>query len=320
MTQGAPRICAVVVTYNRLAKLKLALARLLAEPLDHIVVVDNASDDGTAAYLAGLNDSRLDNLRLERNMGGAGGFEAGLRHAVAQYDPDWALLQDDDAWPDPGAISAFRSADTSEWDAVAGAVRYPDGAICDMNRPLLNPFRNLRVFLRTALGGGRRAFHMADDSYDSTAPVPVDGGAFVGLFLSRRAIKLAGYPDGRLFIYADDALYCLTLRKAGGRIAFLPALRFTHDCTSFDAGGALVPDWKVYFYHRNVLILYRAAAGVLFWPAMLVILPKWLIRLWSGGDNRRDRARLMLWGLRDGLRRDTHLTLAGLQSKLARTR
>ena len=40
------RVCAVVVTFDRLDKLNIALDRLLAEPLDHIVVVDNASTDG----------------------------------------------------------------------------------------------------------------------------------------------------------------------------------------------------------------------------------------------------------------------------------
>ena len=311
-------VCAILVTFNRLAQLRQTLAHLLAEPLDRIVVVDNASTDGTDAYLRGLNDPRLDHLRLERNHGGAGGFETGMRHAVTRYDPDWMLLQDDDAWPAPGMLVRFHAADKTGCAAIATAVRTADGQICDMNRPLFNPFRSLRVFLRTALGGGRKAFHLADTDYTNQTPIEVDGGSFVGLFVSRQAVELAGYPDGRLFLYADDALFCLHLRKAGGRIVFIPDLHYTHDCSSFDADGALTPDWKLYFYHRNLLILYRAAAGRLFWPALLVILPKWLWRLWAGGGNRPRRARLMLWGLRHGLRGDTRWSLMDLHAEIAR--
>ncbi|WP_392341740.1 glycosyltransferase [Phaeobacter sp. BS52] len=54
---GAGRLVAVVVTYNRLAKLKVTLARLLDSPaqeLASLVVVDNASNDGTGDWLAKL--------------------------------------------------------------------------------------------------------------------------------------------------------------------------------------------------------------------------------------------------------------------------
>ncbi|WP_374328265.1 glycosyltransferase, partial [Paracoccus pantotrophus] len=54
-----PVIAAVVVTFNRLAHLEKTLARLLAEPLDHVVVVENGSTDGTREWLAGQGDPRL---------------------------------------------------------------------------------------------------------------------------------------------------------------------------------------------------------------------------------------------------------------------
>ena len=69
------RLVAVVVTYNRLDKLKVTLARLLespAEELAMVVVADNASTDGTGAWLAGLSDPRLDVLSSKVNSGGAG--------------------------------------------------------------------------------------------------------------------------------------------------------------------------------------------------------------------------------------------------------
>lgn len=282
---GAPlRLMAVVVTHNRLAQLQVTLGRLLASPpgdLAGVVVVDNASDDGTAAWLGTVADPRLTVLRLPENRGGAGGFEAGMRLATDRFDPDWLVVMDDDARPDPGALAAFGAMDPGGWDAVAAAVRYPQGGICEMNRPSRNPFWHARAFVRTALGGGRAGFHLADADYAAPAPVAVDAASFVGLFVARGAIARAGFPDGGLFLYGDDLIYTLRLRAAGGRIGFAPGVRFEHDCSSLrkTGGHALSPIWKTYYNYRNGLLAYRLAAGPLwFWPVLAVVVPKWAWR------------------------------------------
>ena len=305
----APALVAVVVTWNRRNQMAATLARLLAEPVDRIVVVDNGSADGTRAMLAACADPRLEVILPDRNLGGAGGFETAMRHAVAAHDPDWLLLIDDDARPEPGAIAAFRTHAAAGrlkgWDAVAAAVRYPDGRICEMNRPVLNPFWHPRIFWRTAAGGGRAAFHLGPRDFAAKGPIRVDGASFVGLFLSRRAIAIAGYPEGGLFLYAEDGLYTLGLTAAGGRMAFFPDLRFEHDCTTFDAQGRFAPVWKAYYYHRNLLMLYRRAAGPWFWPALAVVVPKWMLKARRQGEGRRAYRRLLRLAVMDGLARRT---------------
>ena len=121
----AARLVAVVVTYNRLDKLKQTLARLLEAPagvLSAVVVVDNASTDGTADWLAAQGDPRLTVQRSEHNLGGAGGFETGLRLATERFDPDWMVVMDDDAHPAPGALEAF-FAETARQVVAGGATR-----------------------------------------------------------------------------------------------------------------------------------------------------------------------------------------------------
>lgn len=308
---GQGRLVAVVVTYNRLDKLQVTLAHLLASPaseLYRVVVVDNASTDGTQAWLSAQDDSRLHVIRSKINGGGAGGFELGMRAAVETYDPDWLVVMDDDGYPRPGALAAFHSQDLTGWDAIAAAVYFPEGEICEMNRPSRNPFWHLPIFLRTLLRlGGRSGFHLDPMDYHAhVGPRPVDVASFVGLFVSRAAVARVGYPDGSLFVYGDDGLYTLGLTKAGGHIAFHPAVTFAHDCSTF-AGqrGRFRPLWKVYYYHRNLLLLYREAAGWLFWPLLLVILPKWLSKLRHHGGERRVFLRLLGRAIRDGLTRRT---------------
>lgn len=304
---GATGLVAVVVTYNRADQLSVTLERLLAVPpgvLDRVLVLDNASTDATAELLAAQSDPRLHVVRPGTNLGGAGGFETAMRTATDLFDPGWMVLMDDDARPAPGTLQAFRAKDRDSHDAWAAAVYYPDGRACDMNRPWINPFRSLRDLLHS-LRHGRDGFHLNEEDYAATTPRDIDGASFVGLFLSRAAVARAGYPDGRLFLYGDDVLYTLGLSQTGGRIGFDPGLHFEHDCATLSGGVSpvMAPLWKVYYFHRNQVLVYRRAAGpVLFWAVMAVRAAQWLRRGRAYGPDRRSYRRLIGLALRDGLR------------------
>ena len=304
MTPTAPlTIAALVVTHRRLPKLQATVTRLLAEDLDRIVVFDNASDDGTLDWLAGIDDPRLSVIAHPENAGGAGGFDLGLRAVTDRWNPDWVLVSDDDGRPLPGTVARFRAMDRAGWDAVGAAVLSPDGTVCEMNRPYRNPFWHAPTFLRT-LRRGRAGFHLGDAAYAPDAPVRgIDMASFVGLFLSRRAIAQGGFPDRRLFIYGDDQLYTLRLRRRGLRIGFAPALRYEHDTTSIAAGALrLTPIWKVYYMYRNAILAYRVAAGPLFWPLLPVLAAKWRRIAPRYGDDSATFRRLLALAMRDGLR------------------
>lgn len=319
--QVPSRLVAVVVTHNRSTQLEKTLETLLAaapEELHAIIVVDNMSSDGTDAVLNRYQTSvpdRLTILRSKVNLGGAGGFALGLQNAVALFDPDWVVVMDDDARPMPGALNNFHCLDRSHWDAIAAAVYFPSGELCEMNRPSRNPFANLGRFARlvryVAAGRGRDGFHIPRAAYLDDRPVSIDAASFVGLFLSRRAIQLVGYPDARLFLYGDDVLYTLSLVAAGGRICFDPRVRFEHEFTTIAATqNRFTPLWKSYYHHRNLLIVYRQAAGVVFWPALLLILPKWFLKVRHHAGERTAFLRLLRRAVTDGLigRLDVTLT------------
>lgn len=302
-----PKIAAVVVTYNREAALQEALPRILAEPFATVMVIDNASSDGTAQWLAGLDDPRLLVLRLPENIGGAGGFAAGLE-ALGPHD--WYVLADDDAWPVPGALAAFaagladlRAAAPGPLGAVVSAVHLPTGAICEMNRPALNPWASLRTFWR-ALRYRRAGFHIPDHAYAGQTPLPVDTGSFVGFFLSAEGLAQIGPPDPGFFLYADDAVYALSLRAAGLSNIFAPSVGYVHNCTSLGVGNITRPLWKVYYRARNGVRLAYTAAGPLGWPfAMGWYLVAW-VRLGRHYETQEKRAYygLLARGLWDGLR------------------
>ena len=304
-----PRLVAVVVTHQRLSQLQTTLAALLAQSsvdLAAVLIVDNASQDGTAEWLADCRDPRLTVVHSATNIGGAGGFAMGMRHAMDHLSPDWIVVMDDDARPMPGAFAAFHALDMTGYDGFAAAVRHPDGVLCDMNRPTLNPFWHKRVLLRTLFGGGRGAFHLGEEEVATPGLRPVDGASFVGFFVRAQTIRQRGYPDPRLFLYGDDAIYTMGLTKAGHRIGFDPSVRFEHDSSTYSTDDPRIrPLWKVYYYHRNLLILYRTATGIFFVPVLFVYLPKWLLQVRHYRGERRHYLRLLALAIRHGLRRRT---------------
>ncbi|WP_133486803.1 glycosyltransferase [Aliiroseovarius marinus] len=303
------RLVAVVVTFNRLDKLKLTLSNLLENTpagLARIVVVNNASTDGTADWLATQDDPRLDILTSATNRGGAGGFEQGLRHALTQHKADWYVVMDDDAWPEPGMLDSFMAGNRPDDTAVAAAVYYPDGRICEMNRPSVNPFWSPRTFLRTLIKR-RDGYHISPSAYTAEQPTPIDLTSFVGLFISKKMLDTVGLPDPGLFIYGDDVIYTLGLRKRGFKIDFDPSVRFVHDCSTFqkDDKKTYKPLWKVYYAYRNGLIMYRKAAGIWFWPLLPLLLPAWKRAAKHYGDDKAAYDALRRAAVSDGLRRRT---------------
>ena len=138
-------VAAVVVTFNRLEKLKTVIASIEAQsqPVHRLLVIDNASTDGTAAYLAALHTSvPLEVVTMAQNTGGAGGFAEGmLRGYTSGADHVW--IMDDDCYPTPQALeNLVRGFD----DAVSelgqdvpfacSVVQFTDGNICEMNNPV----------------------------------------------------------------------------------------------------------------------------------------------------------------------------------------
>ena len=125
---GPPRVVAVVVTYNRRDLLLESLAAVHGQTRapDAVIVVDNASTDGTAAAVRDRFPGRR-LAELARNTGGAGGFAYGLALALAD-GADLVWLMDDDTVPEPGALRALLDARDALPGRAAGAGRQP-GAV-----------------------------------------------------------------------------------------------------------------------------------------------------------------------------------------------
>lgn len=303
--QYRPRVVVVVVTYNRLNMLKEALPHTLSQNPAALVVVDNNSSDGTKAWLNELaaSDSRVDPVFMHANLGGAGGFHRGVARAMEAHRPDWVLLHDDDSWPQEGCLETFRQRVSSYSDkvgAIAAAVEDTKGGICEMNRPRRNPFRSPGGLLKYAFR--LEPTDLPDAAYDRQAsPCDIELGSFVGFFVRAEVVKQVGPPRAELFIYGDDYIYTLTIRKQGYRVLFDPALRFSHD--NFVATKDVKvfdPPWRMYYSTRNSVEAWRIGAGM-FWRLLVKLRKRTWQRQASHQPDPAAYLHYMRLGLEDGL-------------------
>ena len=124
--QHGRRIVAVVVTFNRLEMLQRQLQRLAEVPeLDEVLVVDNASTDGTGEW---LRTQPVTAETLAENTGGAGGFSHGLERAV-ESGADLVWLMDDDGLPEPDCLKLLlEREDLDFWGPAVLAAQDPTGS------------------------------------------------------------------------------------------------------------------------------------------------------------------------------------------------
>lgn len=113
----------VVVTCNRVKLLEECVNAILAQikPANQVIIVDNASKDGTEAYLASLDDRRFKVIRSSSNLGGAGGFALAMSE-VDLEDNDFVLIIDDDAIIEKEFVSEIEKKMNADVLAYSGTV------------------------------------------------------------------------------------------------------------------------------------------------------------------------------------------------------
>jgi GT2 family glycosyltransferase len=246
-----------VVTHNRRDLLVRCLEAIAAQTrsVDRLLVVDNASTDGTRERLA-ERDMPLDYLRIRRNGGGAEGFHYAVR-AGLDSGADWIWLMDDDCRPEPDALQQLlESAKAAEPDTavLAPLVTMPGGAVLPLNRGHLRR----RWFLTPLLG-----LQPGDCDRDATE---VEHVSLVGPLVRRSAAAATDPPRRELFIWWDDLEWVSRLREHG-RAWLVPASRIEHDdpsplpSTSFPSRVRdylrSAPGWKQACGLRNIIFCGR---------------------------------------------------------------
>jgi GT2 family glycosyltransferase len=247
----------VIVNWNTRDLLTQAIDSIYAteantDALD-IIVVDNASNDGSPAMIRG-NYPRVRLIALHQNVGFAGGNNRGLAAARGE----WILLLNSDAQIRPGAISAL--AEYLEVHPAVGLVgpkllngdgttqssrrRFPSLAVLFLESTWLQPLAPPRSL---------RRFYM-EDVPDSGAHA-VDWVTGAAMMVRKEVVDQVGGLDDGYFMYSEELDWCRRIRQAGWEIAYTPDAEVVH--YGGKSSEKVVPARHIYFQASKVRYAYK---------------------------------------------------------------
>lgn len=241
------RVAVVLVTYNRVALLDRAIQALYAQtyPVHKIIVVNNASTDDTANYLAQKND--IVHLQLPKNTGGAGGFHEGIKKACSM-DVDFIWVMDDDAVPNNNTLKGlindaqFLEASGDNWGFLCSKVVSEDNE--SINVPSISRKRN-------------RSGYLSWSEKAENGLIGVDTATFVSVLMKKEIPFLVGLPVKEMFIWGDDTEY--TWRISTLKNCYLSAnSTIYHKRISASALSVVTEkeitrlNWYIYYYRNNL--------------------------------------------------------------------
>jgi GT2 family glycosyltransferase len=287
-------VTALVVTFNRHTLLERCLDALSKQtvPTRRILVIDNASTDGTVEWLKQWvsHHPGASFVAFDQNTGGSGGFSEGLRIAIAD-GADWVWMMDDDAEPHPDALEKLMLV-AQDHGNVYGSLA-TDGAATSWVMTLLDTHP---VIATTAVA-------------DIPSRAEVQMLPFLGFMIHRELVERIGLPDAGFFIAADDVEYCVCARQAGAKIFVAGESHIEHPKShpykvrflGHEFTYLALPPWKRYYDTRNRLLIARKHYGL---KLLTQTIPGSFVRLFSAIWKEQEKLR-QLWaftaGLVDGL-------------------
>lgn len=247
----------VIVSFNSGDSLARCLASIAQHaPLATIIVVDNASTDGSAA-LPALHNPRVELHKNSTNVGFGSGINLGVAHTRA----DFVLILNPDCALTAGAVEKLQDEleRRPECAIVGPQIQNDDGSVQGSARGDPSLMTGLfgrttlltRLFPRSALA--RRNVRTNAAPSDPTESYSVDWVSGACMLARRSALASAGGFDERYFLYWEDADLCRRLRKAGHSIRYAPSSVVMHTQGVSSRG---VPGLAIRAFHESAYRYY----------------------------------------------------------------
>lgn len=240
-------VVAVVVTFNRKILLRESLLALLKSNYENLkmVVVDNASTDGTYDFVKDIifkNPDKIKYFNTGENVGGAGGFNFGIKKAL-EMNADYIWLMDDDCIVEENSLSELANAARNlndDFGFLSSKVLWEDGSLSAMNVQ-------------------RRGF--SDKKFDcNRTRQKIRLASFVSLFLNSKAVEMVGLPYKDFFIWGDDWEYTYRLSETFN--CYYIAESVVHHKSNVNVGVDISCETddrlkRYFYYYRNEGYFYR---------------------------------------------------------------
>lgn len=238
------KIDVVVVTYNRLQLLKECVNSLIAQKknLSQIFIINNCSTDETLEYLRSLKENKLFCIfNLNSNIGGAAGFEYGIKMASERGNGKYIWIMDDDTIP----------SNSASYELLRAANQLHDnfGFLCSNDR-----WRD----------GSATNIPKASSRWTSLAAyglIEVLNATFVSVLTKKSTVMKVGLPLGQMKIWGDDTEYTTRLSRHSPSyfVSNSIVLHKTNHNLSNDSIYNISSDrlWRYQCLYRNLIYIDR---------------------------------------------------------------
>ncbi|MGQ0679149.1 MAG: glycosyltransferase family 2 protein [Actinomycetota bacterium] len=249
----APMVATVIVNFDsgsHLANCLAALGAAQGEGSVELLVVDNASTDGSVDGLAEAHPE-VRFVYNARNLGYGSACNIGSRRVSAPF----LCFLNPDVVPAPGSLLAMAGALVADpkIGVLGPRLNNPDGSLY----PSCRVFPGWRVAIGHAIFGlltpsnrFTRAYQLRDMSHSEPAEVDWVSGA--AMMVRREAFEQVGGFDERYFMYVEDVDLCSRLRRAGWEARYFPAAQMMHHV----AGSSRRTPYRMIFHHHRSLLRY----------------------------------------------------------------
>jgi GT2 family glycosyltransferase len=243
MSDDLPHVLIIIVTWNKQEYLQRLLNSIQRSSYPHysVLVVDNASTDNTEEIIKQFDF--VIHKKLPENVGGAGGFNAGLKYAVEEDYP-YVWLLDDDTEVDSHALKKLVNFYLSKENNSIGFLG-----------SRINLLQHKELIQEV---GGRLDIRRADvlpncalETKADKKVYEVDVVAACSLFTSREVIRAVGPIDDSFFITCDDVEWSLRTKCRGYKNFVISDAVIYHNFIW--AGNKLFDSFRVYYHIRNFL-------------------------------------------------------------------
>ncbi len=288
MNQGK-KVIAVVVTYNRKELLKECINALLQQDYDNcdILVVDNASTDGTKEFIADeLQNNKVHYVNTGANLGGAGGFNCGMKKAC-ELGCDFIWIMDDDCIVHKDSLTELINADKElkeDYGFLSSKVLWKDNSICKMNIQKRKFSKWLKDF--------------------ETNKQSIAMASFVSLFLKTTIVEEMGLPIKDFFIWTDDWEYTRRISRKYN-CYYISKSVVTHKSKQNEGASIATVDDRLErfnYLYRNDVVLYRRE-GLKGWILLYIRLALHKLRiLKSNKTDKKERINIINKAIKEGKR------------------
>jgi len=258
------KIAIVVLNYNGLTNTLECLDSLKRLEKNNyvieLIVVDNASSDGSAEALSKLKDISF--ISSEKNLGFCGGNNLGIKRAL-QRKADWILILNNDTIVDENLTNNLLK-DAGNADIISPKIYFAPGYEFHKNRYKKSElgkviwYAGADIDWQNIIGTHTGVDEVDTGQFSKKREITLATGA--GMFIKSEVLEKIGSFNEKYFLYLEDMDFCVRAKRAGFKIVFQPeAILWHKNAASTGGSGSKLQD---YYITRNRLLFAMKYASL----------------------------------------------------------